>query len=140
MSLLPDFLGLPLLVKVKALMYRGGRCCLDPLSYQCCSLPRYNNVLTNPLFDYVKQQMECENMLVLFGIDILSTTYFLYWSTDTLVDITLVCCLSLVLEAIFWMVIWLTCQYYLYTKEIYKHSVDQQDADTFTRQKRGYIA
>ena len=101
MSLLPDFLGLPLLVKVKALMYRGGRCCLDPLNYQCCSLPRYNNVLTNPLFDYVKQQMECEKMLVLFGIDILSTTYFLYWSTDTLVDITLVCCLSLVLEAIF---------------------------------------
>ena len=39
--------------------------------------------LINPLFDYVKQQMECENMLVRFGIDILSTTYFLYRSTDT---------------------------------------------------------
>ena len=73
-SLLPDSLVFPHVERMKALMYRGGMCYLDPLDDQCCRLPRCSNSLINPLRDYVKQQMECENMLVLFGIDILSAT------------------------------------------------------------------
>ncbi|MGA9843323.1 MAG: hypothetical protein WBQ25_13500 [Nitrososphaeraceae archaeon] len=52
-------------LKEVAMLYRGRRCCLDPLNYQCCRLPHYNNALTNPLYDYVEQQTECDYAPVL---------------------------------------------------------------------------